>query len=186
MWFIRVLIPLYALFFLTTLFIKSGRGKTGVWLLFAVLTAYSCCDLTFDSIQKHSVPLFALGVLASYYKKLPQFVVLTLVTGLLVSIGTYICTSHPITGFIHVFFDYIAIIALVAFISVRKVEWKLPGILTAITFELYLIHFKVFELVSLFTPLTLFFVVSAVLTFALSYLFNRLRQPIENKLVLRV
>lgn len=181
MWYIRILFILYVAFFLMTLIMQIGHRTAAVWLLFGGLMFFSMFYFSTDSIQKHSVPLFAIGVVTSYYKKqygIRWFALLTLTIGAIIGIGAYFMTSHPLTGFIHVFFDYIAITLLVAFISIRHIKWQIPVILTAISFDIYLIHFKLIEIISLWVPLSWFLVLLLPLTLISSYGFMKLRSTV--------
>lgn len=185
MWYVRVLFVLYAVFFLSTLLMNAGHRTLAVWLLFGVLMLFPLVNMAADdSIQRHSVPMFALGVIAAYYKKkgVGPFVWLTLATGLLLGVATYLMTSHPLTGLVHVVFDYVAISLMVAFVSVRRIEWRIPLVLASITFDIYLIHFKVIVVVSLFASLAWFLLLTPLVTFILSYAFMRLRKPIERRI----
>ena len=183
MWYVRVLIPLYAAFYLMTLIFSRRRSATAaVWLLYVVCMAYTLWSIANDSIRDHSVPMFALGVLASYYRQrgILFFTVITSVSAIVMCASTVLLTSHPITGMIHVGFDNALIIAMVAILSARKAEWKLPTVLTAISFDLYLVHFKILEVTSRYLPLGAFLFVSVAASFIIAIAFRRLREPATN------
>lgn len=179
MWYIRVLIPLYALFFIATVIGHKSHYKLCIYILAVICVAYSIgASIINDGIQKHSVPLFALGAIASVIKNnryaVLKFSGITLLTGLIVSCAS-LATSHPITGFVHSFFDYVVIILIVAIISFKSFDIKAPVLLSAITFDIYLIHFKVLEFAADSMTLTLFLILSIPLSAVISHLFLRVR-----------
>ncbi len=182
MWYVRVLIPLYVAFYLMTLICRRRNATAAVWLLYAGCMAYTLWSIANDSIRDHSVPMFALGVIASYYRQrgIMFFTAITCVSAVATCAATVLLTSHPLTGMIHVGFDYALIIAMVAILSARRVEWKLPVVLTAISFDLYLVHFKVLEVASRYLPLGAFLFVSVAASFVIAMAFRRLREPATN------
>lgn len=184
MWFVRVLLPLYLAFGLTTNFIRKYDENIALWGLFVVCMVFAVASIVLnDTVRDHSVPLFALGAIASSIKSdkkaLLRFSEIILSTGLLTSIAE-LFTSHPLTGFVHSFFDYLAVWLLVVFICIKKPKWKIPGLITAITFDVYLVHFKFFTVVSLYLSLTMFLILAIPGSMICAYLFYKLRTRLLN------
>ncbi len=184
MWFVRVMLPLYLAFGLTTIFIRKYDENIALWGLFAVCIVFAVASIVLNnSVRDHSVPLFAIGAIASSIKTdknaIPKFSIIVLSIGALASIPV-LFTAHPLTGFAHSYFDYIVILLLVLFICTKKPTWKLPTILTAITFDIYLTHFKFFTIISQYLPLSAFLILTIPGSMICAYLFYKLRTRLLN------
>lgn len=150
-----------------------------MYLMLALCAAYAIISSYLnDGIQKHSVPLFALGAIASLIKNhrysILKFCAITISVGILVSSIAFL-TSHPLTGFLHCIFDYLAVLATVIFISIKRLRLKASIALSAITFDIYLIHYKVLVLETNMQSLTLFLILSIPISVVISHLFLKLR-----------
>ncbi len=186
MWFIRVLIPLYAVFYIGSISAKYiGWGKISGIILIACIAYSVYRQICFDTIRDHSVPLFALGIMSALYKRghLSLVSISILVIGLFVS-GFGLLTSHPITNTLHSMFDYTIVVGVILTVSIFKLDWHLSSWLSAILFDVYLVHFKYFTLASEVwqIPLWLFLILSVPVSFALAYVFMRLRTSIAKAL----
>jgi len=189
MWFIRVLLLLYALFHMFSIIIAKGHRRVGMYGLLGVCLVYSMITMRVnDSVQNHSVPLFALGVLASLIKSdknaMLKFSALTVVVGLMVSAAAF-HTSHPLTGFMHSIFDYIIVLLLVGWVSIGKLRWKANTLLAAMTFDIYLVHFKLFIVGGQFLPLSAFLILSIPCSIGGAYLFLKLRTLVLSPLTIK-
>lgn len=180
MWFIRVLVPLYAAFFLMSIAARRWGMDAAVWLLLAGCVVYAIASIYgYDSVRDHSVPLFAMGVFAAFYanRGVGFNVAVMLSVGLVVSVPVFL-TSHPLTGFMHSYFDYCVLAALVAILSIRQIDVKLPAVFAAIIFDIYLVHMKLLMVGAreLSLPVLLAAIIPA--TFIISWLFMKLRTAI--------
>lgn len=141
----------------------------------------------YDSVRDHSVPLFAMGVFAAFHARrgVGFNIAAILLVGILVSVPVFF-TSHPLTGFMHSYFDYCLLAALVAILSIRQTDVKLPAILAAITFDIYLVHMKLLMVGAreLSIPVLLAVIIPA--TFALSWLFMKLRTAIIDNGIMKL
>lgn len=187
MWYIRVLIFLYIAFFVCSVVAL----RLGVKNTFMVFLGLSICYAMNDTIlgggiQKHSVPMFAIGAMTSLIKSdrhaILKFGLMTVISGFAVSASAFI-TNHPLTGFAHCFFDYLMVLFLVIAISCKPIRWKVPVLLSAITFDLYLVHFKVLIVESEIMSLTVFLTLSIPISIAISYLFMRFRSLLLNPFI---
>lgn len=180
MWFVRVLIPLYALFYLMTILGKAIRMDVAVLSLMVICIVYAIYTIAInDTIRDHSTPLFALGAFTAYNSRKGVLFNLSIImiVGLIVSLPVFL-TSHPLTGFIHVFFDYCLLAAVVAIISVKQIDVRLPAVLTAITFDIYLVHFKLLMLGSYNVSLPVLLAAIIPVTLVIAWLFMKLRTAI--------
>ena len=186
MWFIRVLIPLYAIFYIGSLGAKYIGWKYVSAIFIICCIAFSGYrQIYFDTIRDHSVPLFALGMLCSLYKQngLSLMIGLILGTGIAVSCFSLL-TTHPYTNFAHSFFDYILVVGVLFCVSVFRINWHLSYWLSAILFDIYLVHFKFLTVASQLwhMPLSLFLLLSIPASLALAYIFMRLRTSVAKTL----
>lgn len=177
MWFIRVLLPLYAAFFVCTLLEHgSGKGFAYIALLVGCMATAMGDMVVNDTIVLHSVPMFALGVITSRFRQLGVARMCMLIVGIgMVTSLTCFCTSHPVTGFVHSFFDYPVVALIVLTVSVKRLDWHLMPLLAAIIFDLYLVHFKVYTVMSEHIPLVWFVTLGIPASVAVAWLFMRLR-----------
>ena len=186
MWFIRVLIPLYIAFYLFTVLDNKIRTTVPVWILLTVCVVYSILSICYnDNIIHHSVPMFALGVMTSYYKDKGTLLCVLLICGCGVPIGlSAFLTSHPLTGFIHCYFDYILIALMVLVMSKYRINKGLPTLLTTIIFDIYLVHFKLLEIGSRFISLESLLICILPVTLIVAWCFMRLRTAlIDNRII---
>lgn len=189
MWFVRVLIPLYALFYAASAFAVKTGWPTASGVLLTICVAYAIfCQTAGDSIRDHSVPLFALGVITSNLRNngLQRIVTLIITIGIITSIFGF-TTTHPLTNTLHSFFDYAVVATMVIVVSVKKYNWRLTPWLSAILFDVYLVHFKIFTLASQYLswPLWLFLAAAIPASFTAAYIFMRLRTSAEKLLRLQ-
>lgn len=186
MWFIRVLIPLYVIFYLySILSLKYGR-KNYSWMLLIGCIVFSILSIIQkDSIVHHSVPMFALGIVASYYKDRNVCVLLICLCGVPVSLAA-LATTHPITGLIHCYFDYVIIALLLIFTSKYHVKIKLPAVLAAIIFDIYLVHFKLLEIGALFLPLKYMIICILPMTLITALCFMKFRTTLLDNEILHL
>lgn len=177
MWFIRVLIPLYALFYICLIIgLKTNLQNTAKALLAICLIYTLWTMITSDSIRDHSIPFFALGAFAASKRDKHIAHTLCVILGIgLVSSSAAFATSHPASGFLHCLFDYFAVTALIAILSIKKIDIKAPAILGIISFDIYLTHFKVLEVTSLCLSLPAFIIMAFIVTAVVSLLFYKLR-----------
>ena len=181
MWFIRVLIPLYFLFYLATVCLQRF-SQTFVcnFLLFVCSLWAISRAIVDDTIRDHSVPLFALGVFASLYKdSLYKTVIAIISTAFIISSACFL-TSNPLTGFIHSIFDYSVVAIIIVLISNLKITWKLSPWLSAIIFDLYLVHFKCIILIQGHISLDWFLIIIIPLSFVVAYGYMKLRTLIRD------
>ena len=187
MWYIRVLIFLYIAFFVCSV-VALRLGVKNTFMIFLGLSiCYAMNDTILGGgIQKHSVPMFAIGAMTSLIKSdrhaILKFGLMTVISGFAVSASAFI-TNHPLTGFAHCFFDYLMVLFLVIAISCKPIRWKVPVLLSAITFDLYLVHFKVLIVESEIMSLTVFLTLSIPISIAISYLFMRFRSLLLNPFI---
>lgn len=188
MWFIRVLVPLYAAFYLMSMVGHRWGMDIAVWLLLAGCVAYAITSMCgYDSVRDHSVPLFAMGVFAAFHARrgVGFNIVAILLVGMVVSLPVFF-TSHPLTGFMHSYFDYCVLAALVAILSIRQIDVKLPAVLAAITFDIYLVHMKLLMVGARELSLPVLLVAIIPATFAFSWLFMKLRTAIIDNGIMKL
>lgn len=187
MWYIRILMFLYISFFVCSVVALRIGAKNTFFGFLVLCICYAAIDtLLGGGIQKHSVPMFALGAITSLIKTdrraIMKFSLITLVTGLLVSAFAF-GSQHPLTGFAHCIFDYLLVLFMVVIISCKPIQWRAPIVLSAITFDLYLVHFKVLIVESEIMSLILFLTLSIPISIGISYLFMRIRTLLINPFI---
>ena len=184
MWFVRVLLPLYIVFYVATELKRVWNMRILLWILLLACVLFSAWSLVHnDSILYHSVPMFALGAYAAYHKEKGVWptVLILLLCGFLVSAAA-MGTSHFATGFIHSFFDYVAVAVMLILLSAGRVKCSLPPVLAAITFDLYLVHFKLLEVGSRYVSLEILLIGILPLTFLTAWIFGKIRNEL-NKVI---
>lgn len=141
LWFIKVLVFLYFLFFIYS-YIRT-KNKIGSILFLVLATIGSTISATYilADYTSISVPFFFLGVVLSINKK-NQGVILAI--SLLIVITIVEFASYENQALVkHSAINAFALALLILACSIRKIELRIPSVITVLSFDIYLIHNKV-------------------------------------------
>jgi len=141
LWFIKVLIPLYVVFYLYSL-VKIYNDRCG--LVFITTSTCIVTILTYYLIAPFaciSVPFFTLGVLMSVFKDTQGAVFLTIGSSIVLALLSYTILNESLA--INSILNILFMTSLIAIFFFKKIDIKIPSIFALMTFDLYLIHNKV-------------------------------------------
>lgn len=175
LWFIKVLIILYVGFFLFSLILRIK--KTGYAIIVLFLSILGACFFSFytngsfgiNSIS--GIPLFGVGVISALY---PLRVYKGLHISIIPLVACFMCVSlfmsfYPrfIANVVHVAADYVTVGIIILFFTHFSFSFKVPVILALLTFDIYLVHFKILEVMTStmgYIPLLGFIVVTVMIS----------------------
>lgn len=181
LWFIKSLILLYGTFYLSTIFLRKNRtyGVLILWcgtIITCIISYFSNGAFGLNSIS--GIPLFAVGVLTALWKSRKFIRMHPALIALLVSFIAVSLTMSFFPRFIpnlaHVLADYAVVATIIIIFSKWQPNIKIPALFSLITFDIYLVHFKVLTVMKEVTPtlpITIFII--ATLLFSLSLYFLR-------------
>ena len=148
-WFVSAILLMYVVFMTFSYYLNKHGIKRGIWSLIAgTILIYIICDRYLGSYTALSIPIFSVGILASYYKDKQHFryynhSLLYLLVGMLFSIGYSIgvCNSTALAA--HSAINYIFIGFGIIFFTIFSPSIIFPAILGEASFDIYLIHKKI-------------------------------------------
>lgn len=159
LWFIRVLVLMYVGFYVFTLILtKNKLAAIGLlWIstaIVCIISYYSNGSFGLNSLS--GIPLFSIGVIlalfSSRYIKGMHVALFPLVLSFLcVSITMYF-HDRFFENLMHVIADYSVVGAIIVTLSRWNIAIKVPSLLALITFDIYLVHFKVLTFMQSITP----------------------------------
>lgn len=142
LWFIKILIPLYIIFYLFSFLYQWNRwvAISFIWIITVAISAYVA--LTRASYEAISIVYFTLGVQMSLCK-VKSKKELSLYIGLisLVSLCNYFCFDWTIAQ--HGILNAVFMAVLICVLSLKRIDIKIPSLLALLSFDIYLIHNKV-------------------------------------------
>lgn len=150
LWFVKILMGLYLLFYLFSVFRNKGQAKVGYGVM---IIGTICLMIVADKTDGYSpigIPCFMLGVIASVTKNTKTETVL--LGSLFFVSAVYSAITHDNQGY-HAAFDYglIWVLLLVPLITRPKFHQEYLGMnkwlaySSALTFDVYLVHYKVLD-----------------------------------------
>lgn len=156
LWFIKSLIILYAAFYLFSFLLTEGKIKKAFLLLWT-LTVITCLinyfsNGSFGLSSMSGIPLFSVGVMSAYYGnrfyKRFSIAFIPLVVSLMLL--TLVFTFHPrfLANMVHSIADYAVVATILLVFSRFRPNVKIPAICAAVTFDIYLVHYKVLTVIS--------------------------------------
>lgn len=184
LWFIKSLILLYIVFYIMTLFISKSRFFSLLILFGGTICVCVVSYLTNGSFGLKSIsgiPLFSVGVITALWssKKFQWFhPAFPALLSFFFVISVYM-SFYPgfIPNLVHVVADY-ATIALILLVCIKwSPTFKIPTILSLITFDIYLVHFKVLMVMKGYEysmSILLFIIATALFSFLLYFLRTKL------------
>jgi len=141
LWFVKVLIPLYVVFYLYSL-IKIYNDRCG--LVFIISSTFIITVLTYyltGSFACISVSFFTLGVFMSVLKGTRAAIFLTIGSLIALALLSYAFLDKSLA--IHSILNILLLTSLVVLLFFKKIDIKIPAIFALMSFDLYLIHNKV-------------------------------------------
>lgn len=185
LWFIKSLLILYAAFYLFAYILQNGRQKFAfavLWIitiLTCIISYFSNGSFGLNSIS--GIPLFSVGVIAAshsakFYKNINAAFIPLVISFILLSC-VFALHSRFVANIVHVLADYSIIGTILLCFSNTHPDIKIPSILAAVTFDIYLIHFKILMLMSV-SNLELSIIPFIVATVFVSIIFYQLRTQI--------
>lgn len=142
LWFIKILIPLYAIFFLFSIVYQRNRGIaiSFLWIMTIAFTIYVA--LTKAAYESISIVYFTLGVQMSI-SKIKSRKDLSLYISLISFIGVLNYISFDWTIAQHAIINAVCLGFLTCALCLKRIDIKFPTILALLSFDLYLTHNKV-------------------------------------------
>ena len=145
LWFIKSLILLYGSFYLSTFYLKKNQplGLAVLW----TGTVITCVISFLCEYSISGLPLFAVGVVSVLWPSrrfitLHPALIALLLSFFAVSISL-LCLPRFIPNLAHVLADYAVVATIIVVFSKWQPIIKAPAVLSLITFDIYLVHFKV-------------------------------------------
>lgn len=184
LWFVKVLMLLYASFFLSTLCMANNR-QLGLAILWAG-TVITCCvsyfsNGTFGLNSISGIPLFAVGVVTALWRSTEFKWVHPALVALAVSFAAVSATMAFYPRFVpnvaHELADYAAVATIILLFSRWRPTFRIPTLLSLVTFDIYLVHFKVLVVMKEVSPsmsVAIFISATLLLSFALCFLRTKL------------
>lgn len=142
LWFIKVLVPLYAIFYIFSIIYQRNKsfGLIALWSGTILLTIYVFIEMVpYEAI---SILYFTLGVQLSisHISKAKDLIIPGSI--LLIVIASSFCFLEFNLA-IHSLLNAILIGLFILIFTIKRVELKIPSILAILSFDLYLTHHKV-------------------------------------------
>lgn len=181
LWFIKSLILLYGSFYLSTLYLKKNQtlSLTVLWtgtVITCIISFFSNGTFGLNSIS--GIPLFSVGVLTALWQsrkfmKLHPALVALFISFIAVSL-TMSFFPRFFPNLVHVIADYAVVATIIIVLSKWQPVVKIPALFSLITFDIYLVHFKVLTVMKDVTPtMPIAIFIIATLLFSLSIYFLR-------------
>lgn len=138
LWFIQVLLVLYIVFhFFTWL---ESKNKIVAWILIFVMTfiVRTFASKYIGSFTAFSIPFFTIGAFASEFKsKCILFFNIALIPTLIYGIFELLKGSE------YILFLCLIVSSMIILFTLWKPKFNCPVLLAALSFDIYLVHFKV-------------------------------------------
>lgn len=182
LWFVRSLILLYAAFYIFSFLWHAGKkikAIASIWILTIITCLFSYfSNGAFGLNSMSGIPLFSVGVMAACYStkfyKAFNVAFIPLIASFLVLSLVFTFHSRFVANLVHSLADYAIIGTLLLIFGKYHAEIKIPSVLAAITFDVYLTHFKVLTVLK-YTDLNLSIWLFVVATALVSLSFYLLR-----------
>ena len=142
LWFIKVILVLYAIFYLFTSVRERNRIIASIVLAIFILTTTFMASIFIASYAAISIPYFALGVGVSLLRERPSQMILTS-SGILLLVGAASLLLLEKSLFGHSAINVVCIGIFILLFSITNINIKIPAFFGAISFDLYLVHNKV-------------------------------------------
>lgn len=184
LWFIKSLIILYGSFYLSTIYLKKNQilSLTVLWtgtVITCIISYFSNGAFGLNSIS--GIPLFAVGVLAALWSS-HKF--MRLHPALIALFASFIAVSLTMSFFprfipnlVHVIADYAIVATIIIVISKWQPVIRVPALFSLITFDIYLVHFKVLTVMKEVTPtlpIAVFIIATLLISLSLYFLRTKL------------
>lgn len=141
LWFVKVLIGLYALFYIYCIIRRYNRFLSTVFLIIATAGSSASVAFLMRDFQAISVPFFFLGIILSLDKE-KKGVQISIVLLSLIAIIEF-ATLNSLSLAVHNVIDVVAIAVLIIVCSIKYIEIRIPSFIAALSFDIYLVHNKV-------------------------------------------
>lgn len=148
-WFVWAIIIMYLVFMVFTYTLKKcGLIKAKVCLIACTILAYIVSDYFLGYFTALSIPIFSVGILASYYKERQHYRIFNhslifLIIGAIFSVGYSVYVYKDFVLALHSAINYIFIGMGIIFFTIFSPSIIFPAILGEISFDIYLIHQKI-------------------------------------------
>ena len=139
-WFVQVLLWLYAGFYLFTLIYAH---RPAVALIFLSAFTIIVAIVTYHwhvPVLSAPVPFFTIGVITSLVKdkKYGLWIMIDLLA-IILAVDLPIYDIHTT---LRIMFNLVLIATILVVFSVRRIDLRIPPLLAAVSFDIYLVHFK--------------------------------------------
>lgn len=178
LWFVKILFGLYFAFFLFTKLRTKGYLKTGILLLITCSLILMYCAHILEGYSSIAIPCFIIGVFYSLYKN--KTIITIILIFLAISGRIYTLLSGDNHG-LHACINYLIIMFIILlekrFKSISPIKCLSLSSLSAISFDIYLIHYKILDAsVNLNYNFARGVILFALLTFTISIVSNLVRK----------
>lgn len=141
LWFVKVLFCLYACFYLYCFIRQKNKRASMLFLVIATIVATIVTACLMFKFQCISVPFFFLGVVLSQNKQ-KKGVIMTLILLATIAIVEFAAFKGDNLGW-HSLIDATAVALLIITCSIREIKIRIPSVIAALSFDIYLVHNKV-------------------------------------------
>jgi len=145
LWFVKVLLMLYVAFYIFVTL--HNQNKTIGYISLAIFTIFMCIIVSSLKAPSYamSIPFFSIGVIVSILRNeqrkfLPTVLGTCIACFALTSLYQYYNASYLLS---HTLVNYLALILLILFFTKYSIDIKCPAVIGALSFDIYLIHYKV-------------------------------------------
>ena len=185
LWFVKILMGLYLLFYVFSFYKNKDKSHIGYGVLVIGSVILMIIAKRTDGFSPIGIPCFMLGVIASVTKDIK---IETVLLGSLFFVSAaYSAITHDNQGY-HAAFDYglIWILLMVPLIMRSKFSQEYKGAskwlayTSALTFDIYLIHYKVLDGMTIMGGgKKIYLIVYLAVVLVISFLYNKLRTIIK-------
>lgn len=140
LWFVKVLIILYACFYLFCVIRQRYKKASLLFLTLAVIGAALFTGYKMYGFMTISIPFFFVGIVLSLNKQKKGLLISMMLLGLIM-ISEFMIFNFNLA--LHNAFNVFAIALLIITFSIKNIELRIPSIMAAMSFDIYLVHNKV-------------------------------------------
>lgn len=143
LWFVRVIICLYVVFYIFSCIYVKYPSKSLILLGLLTIILTFIIDRNFSPEEAISIPFFSLGIILSLLKCHRYCFFITL--GLLILYLVFGFLVYDFAVALHCGLNIIFMSLLILLLFIKDIDFKVPAFIGIISFDLYLVHHKVLK-----------------------------------------